>query len=251
MASIAISAPPLTALKKALRSEFPDVRSAHLSEALASALGRRTYAALLVDIEQQASDPAIELLSTERFLARLQGLGYTSDPEFNFGLIGIPEVLATEDYTSQAIEYKSKRDKAWRNLMVFAINEGIRQKLFSLRPGDNRWPGAVVRSDGQRPGGHVYNFVLPNGAPVQAYVNDIGFDELVFHAAVNPKGDHIMAMNAGFHAGDAFGATWLERKKGAWMQSSSQFHCRKSLMELLATLSVNPQGFGDRGKVIL
>jgi hypothetical protein len=72
------------------------------------------------------------------------------------------------------------------------------------------------------------------------------------HAAVNPKRDRVRAFNAGFDAGDAFGTTWVERERGAWMQSSdSSFNCRKALLDQLAALQVEPQGYGDRGRVIM
>jgi hypothetical protein len=79
-----------------------------------------------------------------------------------------------------------------------------------------------------------------------------GFNELSVHAAVNPKGDMVRAFNAGFDAGDAFGTTWVERERGAWMQSSdSSFNCRKALLATLAALPVQPMGYGDRGRVIM
>ena len=72
------------------------------------------------------------------------------------------------------------------------------------------------------------------------------------HAAVNPKGHAVRAYNAGFDAGDAFGTTWVERERGAWMQSSdSSFNCRKSLLDQLASMRVEPHGYRDRGRVIM
>ena len=43
------------------------------------------------------------------------------------------------------IEYKTARQKAWRNLMVCAINAAVEQRLFSLRPGDIRFPDNMRR----------------------------------------------------------------------------------------------------------
>lgn len=149
------------------------------------------------------------------------------------------------------IEYHSLRDKAWRNLMVLAINEGLRQKLYSLRPDDNRWPGAVS-DPRERRNGYVFPFTLPNGRPASGYVNDAGFGELSIHVAVIPKGDWVRASNAGFSAGDAFATGWLERERGVWLQSSpDMFNCRKWLVSELAALNVTPDGFGDRSKVIM
>lgn len=82
-------------------------------------------------------------------------------------------------------------------------------------------------------------------------MNDAGWDELSIHVAVNPKGDMLRAFNAKFHAGDAFACSWLERRKGAWLQSSNMFTCRNNLINMLASLSARPIGFGDKGNVIL
>jgi hypothetical protein len=157
----------------------------------------------------------------------------------------VPGVVSTVPDSAYDIEYKTTRQKAWRNLMVCAVNAALEQKLFTLRPGDNRFPDNMRR-------GEVFDFVLPNGLPARGSVSDAGFNELSVHAAVNPKGDMVRAFNGGFDAGDAFGTTWVERERGAWMQSSeSSFNCRKGLLDHLAALQVEPMGYGDRGRVIM
>ena len=65
----------------------------------------------------------------------------------------------------------SMRARAWRNLMVCAINAGLAQKLFSLRGDDNRWPDAGTE-------GCLFEFALPNGWPARGNVRDIGYAEL-------------------------------------------------------------------------
>lgn len=92
-------------------------------------------------------------------------------------------MISTVDMSAWDIEYKSSRDMAWRNLIVLTINAGIEQKLFSLRPDDNRWPGADKRES------WLYDFLLPNGLPAKGCVSDAGWGELSIHAAVNPKGE--------------------------------------------------------------
>lgn len=57
MAAIALSELPLAALKKTLRAEFEEVRSSHLTEALAAAVGRRTHAALLAELRKRSINP--------------------------------------------------------------------------------------------------------------------------------------------------------------------------------------------------
>lgn len=53
-------------------------------------------------------------------------------------------------------------------------------------------------------------------------------------------------------AGEAFAAGWLERERGAWIQSpTSSFAFRRTLVQELAALTVRAMGFGDRGRVIM
>lgn len=258
MAAIAISESSLGVLKKALREDFIDEKSSHLSEALACALGFKSHAALLAFASAHASDPPVVELDTKSFADRLASLGYARDDEFDFewlaGKSGL--IISTVPGSAYEVEYKSERAKAWRNLLVCAVNAAITQKLISVRPGDNRWPGAINASTPS--GGMVegeasvlFDFELPNGLPARGYLGNIGWDELSVHVAVNPKGDIVRSWNAGFDAGDAFGAGWLERQKGAWLQTAKDlFSCRKRLAPVLAALEVKPLGYGDRGGVM-
>ena len=247
MAAIALTEASVVAVKNSLRDEFPDSTSAHLSEALACSLGYRTNAALRAALKTGRSDPFFVILSTEKMVARLLEFGYPDDPEFDFEhLIGSPtEVISTVPLSAYEIEYNSLREKAWRNLMVCAVNAALEQKLFGLTAGDNRFPDNMRR-------GHRYDFMLPNGLPGRGAISDAGFDEVSVHAAVNPKGEKVPFFNGGFPAGDAVGSTWIERRDGAWMQTSeTSFHCRRPLLSLLAKLAVEPSGYGDRGRVIM
>jgi hypothetical protein len=245
MASIPLSEHSLAFVKKALREQYPEIRSSHLSEALAASLRRRTHASLLSELPGLIVDPPIELLDDALFDQRLQAFGYPADPEFTFEFLDkTTHVISTCDPHAWDIDYRSMREKAWRNLMVLTINAGLQQKLFSLRPNDNRWPN--------RKEGHLFDFELANGLPVRGYVHDAGWDELSIHGAINPKGDWVRASNAGFNAGDAFAAGWLERKNGAWLQSATtMFNCKKTILQLLADMTVEPMGYGDRGRVIM
>lgn len=244
MAAISFVHASVAALKNALRSEFPDVKSSHLTEALAFALGYRTNAAMLAALEGPENDRPFTLLDSDKMLTRLQAFGYPRDPEFDFELMDItnmPGVISTTCDHAHEYDYKSEREKAWRNLMVCAVNAGLAQKLFTLRPNDNRF-GA----------GQIFDFTLPDGTPARGFVSDAGFSELNLHAAVNPKGDSVRGTNAGFNAGEAFASSWLERERGAWLQTSlTSFRCRKPLIQRLSALEVTPQGYGDRGRVIM
>jgi hypothetical protein len=250
MAATPLCEAPLAALKKSLRDEFPFVKSSHLSEALAYSMGFRTNASLQAALVGPEQDRPFVLLKTHRFVERLVELGYEDDPEFDFEITILGQdapagVVSTMPISAYDIEYKTARQLAWRNLMVHTINVALDRRLFTLRPGDNRFADA----DGD---GTLFDFKLPDGVPVRGYVSDAGFNEVNVHAAVNPKGDWVRAGNAGFEAGDAVGRSWLERQRGAWLQSAStEFCCRMAVLEYLANLDVEPQGFGDRGQVIM
>lgn len=273
MASIALSETPLTTLKKLSLDAFKDVKSAHLSESLASALGYRTHAALIADLPMQSNDPAIVLIDDQRFTARLQELGYSAPNSFSFEdfieprfktdrktgrLVRInqdrPEaykstLISTHCYNSPNIKYTSERSKAWRNLMVAAVNEALRQKLFSLRPDDNRWQGSETSR--QTYVEAIFTFDLPNGMPVKACVTDAGFGEIKIDATARPDNQRTRAVDQHF-AGALSGYVWVERRRGAWLQScDTSFHGKRALTPLVAELDVQPTGYGDRGRVIL
>lgn len=247
MAAIALTESSVVAVKNSLQDEFLDAKSSHITEALAYSLGFNTNAALRVALVAPDCDPPYRLLNTGRMRERMCEFGYPDEPEFNFEwLMGSPtEVISTVPTSAYEIDYRTVRQKAWRNLMVCAVNAALEQKLFTLRPGDNRFPDNMRR-------GELFEFVLPNGLSARGSIADAGFDELSVHAAVNPKGDAVRAYGAGFDAGDAFGTTWVERRRGVWLQScDDSFNCRKSLLGELADLQVEPLGYGDRGHIIM
>lgn len=251
MAAIPLCEEPLATLKKSLLDDFEDVKSSHLTEALAASMGFRTHAALRAAMTGPEADRPFYLLDSDRFVRRLIEFGYPldpSEPDFDFDFeawyVG-KGAVSTVCPKSHDIAYKTTRQKAWRNLMVLTVNEALERKLFTLRRGDNRF--ADVHGQGT-----LFDFTLPNGMPVRGYVSDAGFDELNVHAAVNPTGTLVRAGNATLAAGDAVAMGWLERRKGAWLQSSeSRFSCRKALVGQLADMQAEPQGYGDRGRVIM
>lgn len=247
MAAIPLSAVPLSALKKELRrTDFPDVKSAHLSEAVAASLGFRSHAALLAALVGPEEDRDFRLLSTERMMKRLVELGYPSDDEFDFDLINpVAGIVKTMPLDGYGIKYRSLRSRAYRNVMLCAINAGLERALFTLRPGDDRFEDNFRQ-------GHLFDFQLPNGLQARASVADAGCDELAIRVAVNPKGDAVRDYRAGFRAGDAHAHAWLERQRGAWMQTCMDtWRCRRHLLASLAAIEVEPKGYGDRGRVIM
>jgi hypothetical protein len=248
MASIPLSASAVDALKKEVRRIYDERKSSHLTEALAAALGFNTHAALLAQLEAGGADPLYCILNEEKFDARMQALGYSPDPEFFFEDAKTPEMISTDCTHAYKFHYKTNRQRAWRNLVVCAVNEALRRRLFSLRPGDNRWPG----HDDQYRNSYLFDFILPCGLPARVAIHDAGFDELSMQVAVNPKGDRVRIYDAGLSAGDAYGSTWIERQRGAWIQSTDDsFRCRRLLIDTLVGMTVDPLGYGDRGRLIM
>lgn len=95
------------------------------------------------------------------------------------------------------------------------------------------------------------DFPLPNDLPAKGYVADAGFGELTIHVTVNPIGDVVSAGFAGFDARDAFAVEWLERRRGAWLQSATtSLNYRRVLLHSLSAIAVDPNRYGDRGRVI-
>ena len=88
-----------------------------------------------------------------------------------------------------------------------------------------------------------------------ASVGDAGFDEVSVHAALLPTPrawDFIRLSNAGFIAGEAFAAGWLERRLGRWLQASpGLFRCRREVLGILSEATIEPNGFASHGRLII
>jgi hypothetical protein len=145
----------------------------------------------------------------------------------------------------------SARARAWRNLMVAAINAALEQGLFALDPADKRWPRR--NADGEcEP--CLFSFTVGD-VEGMALIKDDGWDEIGVHAALRPtpKAPEFLAFfNAGLLAGDAYAAGWLERRRGAYLQTSpSLFKCRQLLLPVVADAAIEPRGFADHGRLIV
>lgn len=253
MTAIAISESNLREFKSALHNLFDEVKSSHLSEAVAASLGRRTHAALLADMKKaDPANPEVVLLDDDAFFAKLANLGtpIVIEDWLGFWEIDAKCLINTDPVSEVENKYNTARKRAWRNMLVSAINAGIDQNLFSVLPGTNRWPGYV--EDSGRQEAYLYTFTFGDGIPAAASVADIGFEELSIHVALWPTGESIKAANAGFYAGDAFATGWLERDRGAWLQFSPELlNCRRKRLSLVEAINVRPKGFGDRGRVLI
>ncbi|MFV5264573.1 hypothetical protein ACMUMS_13575 [Acinetobacter courvalinii] len=249
MASVLLNQIALSNLKSAIQLAFPNCKSSHLTESMAAALGFKTNAALKAYLLNSSVNRHYGLLDGVAFMQRLKELGNSNLPlTYNFeSLKDLDGVISTVPSGAYLHKYGTKRQIAWRNIMVFSINEALKKELISLDIPSNWQSEPYIKQEPV-----LFDFYLPNDLPVRVYISDAGFYELSIHAAVNPKNNSVKAFNAGFNAGDAFATSWLERETGAWLQNnSSQFSCRKFLLESLASLEIKPLGYGDRGRIIL
>jgi hypothetical protein len=133
------------------------------------------------------------------------------------------------------------RKKAWRCLIISALNEALRRGLFSLdRKDDLTWDGVT------------FQFLI-DGIPAAAFMNDIGYGEIGVNVALYPPSDleALKSNNAGLQAGEAFASAWFERDRGSWIQDRIvHFKCRKHLLPRLANLNPTTLGYKDRGPVM-
>jgi hypothetical protein len=99
MTLLILTQPNVDAVKMALRRSIPGIRSAHLTEALAAALGFKTNAALRATIAQEKDRPPM-LVEAEpkRFTIRLAELGHASLPTTFFIAAMRQEGLAATPY---------------------------------------------------------------------------------------------------------------------------------------------------------
>ena len=127
--------------------------------------------------------------------------------------------------------------------MVAAVNAGIDQGLFGLRPGEDFWPGAVVASS---QADHVYRFEI-EGIPGAASVRTDPWAELHIIAAFWPRGESLLRA-------ECMARGWVERTQGPHLQQSSVrnsilFRCSRARLSSVAALVVEPKGYADRGRL--
>ena len=77
MAVLRLTPANLTFVKRSLRAAYPNVKSSHLTEGLAAAVGENTHAALLARISGQAEAEPVPV-DRDRWRQRLAELGYPS-----------------------------------------------------------------------------------------------------------------------------------------------------------------------------
>ncbi|MBL8387750.1 MAG: hypothetical protein JNK17_06025 [Hydrogenophaga sp.] len=244
-----VSNAALRNLKHGAQSCARGVRSSHLSEALASALGFRTHAALCAALHGRTT-VEVPKPSNARMVQRLHELGYTNIEQ---GQRIVPEFDQSYFVFRNAPLRKARSVRwwAWRNLMVMGINAGLEQRLFGLSPSENWWPGG--HPDGRKCHQYAYRFMAAGNMPAVASVKSNEHDEISICVMLNPKRDDVMPeWYLGLGSANATAHGWLERKLGAWIQDDSQaFHCKRDLKPQLVNLDIEPAGYSDQGSFIL
>ena len=259
MASIIPNEANIKSLKHHLRtSYFSDinVKSTHISEALAYALGFKSHAALLSEIKKNPNPQIRVFLHEKNFAEKLSELSQDDFkclgeyPPF-FDDLNCDAIKRTSSYFNYAYdrdnnEYLTIRQKAWNNIMIAAVNAGLNEEIFDLNS-PNSWD----------PNDYTYLFDISSGLKGKATVRELqGGGELEFYLLISPT-PKAKEMNEvdnffDFSYGEAWACGYLERLTGAWVQygyaSKSSFRCRKHLINQLASINIKPLGFGKVGK---
>lgn len=235
-------------LKRRAERRVSGVRSAHMSEVVAAALGFKTHAALRAALSGRATAEASKP-SNARAVQRLRQLGY--NPADDLRLLPELDRSYSPFKTYPLRKQRGVRWNAWRNLMVAAINAALEQRLFGLSPGEDWWPGADPKNNGGERG--LYRFTFDGDLPATAAVSAISGDELAIHVLLDPRNERVKAdFNDGLVDGAAYAHGWLERRLGAWIQDGGEeFSCKRAVQARLAAVAIEPQGYAEQGSFIL
>jgi hypothetical protein len=130
----------------------------------------------------------------------------------------------------------STRAMAGQNLIVASVNTALTRRLIALE--------CELATQAS------FEFTL-DGHPVIAYVNDAGFDEVSVHAICRPTelGHEFIecaVLSEWRRFGEATVYSWLERRSGKYLQSTSEYHGTKEITAALGALVVEPLGFGTK-----
>ena len=130
----------------------------------------------------------------------------------------------------------STRAMAGQNLIVASVNTALTRRLIALE--------CELATQAS------FEFTL-DGHPVSAYVNDAGFDVVSVHAICRPTelGHEFIecaVLSEWRRFGEATVYSWLERRSGKYLQSTSEYHGTKEITAALGALVVEPLGFGTK-----
>jgi hypothetical protein len=132
----------------------------------------------------------------------------------------------------------STRTRANQNLLVAGVNAALERGLITLEC------EPVARA--------VFEFNL-GAYPVIAFIGDAGFGEVAIHAIANPT--ELGRQTVGRpplvewrRFGEATTFSWLERRRGKYLQPTANYYGTKAVTEYLGGLAITPLGFGTNRK---
>lgn len=143
----------------------------------------------------------------------------------------------------------SQRKQTWRNALVAAVNAGLQQRIFGLRPDENYWLDQFDTGQHER---FFYRFTIGD-IPAEVAITDINFGELSVHVAFCPTKYHSPFSNVPTLTGLVEAKGWLERLDGTYLQTSYPWHLRiqRALGREISELAIEPMGFDDQGPLRL
>lgn len=141
------------------------------------------------------------------------------------------------------------KDKLAQKVLVRTINEFLRRDKFGLTPDENNFEDSPL-----------IEFEM-DGIPTIAHAHDAGHGEISLKVALWPsdQGKKFIAAAVSGSAmrrkmGGFYSSAWLERKDGAWLQTSNGLtaSCAKDRRKDVEALPwEDPDGFGAEGKFYL
>jgi hypothetical protein len=155
---------------------------------------------------------------------------------------------------------KACKRRLWRNVLVSALNEGLRQGY--IKPVPQPWQYGTETGEDD-----IYPFTFM-GLDGIAHVRDAGHGELVVHAIVNPTAYgrefvqcYLQSGRDRARAGTVWASGWFERQKGMWLQTtrggefiagSSSLYVKRSAAWLLSAEGLVPAvGYADQGQFLM
>lgn len=136
-------------------------------------------------------------------------------------------------------EYKTDRDIAWRNLMVIAINEGIKAKILTA-------------NKDQEINGRSVEFAIAGLGQTIVTFDSIEYGEVSVEVVVDRK-DKTDTSFTKFPTGAAAKAQgFLNRDSEFYLQPTPNFfQSKKPVQQKLYALKVEPNGYEDIGRRFL
>jgi hypothetical protein len=145
-------------------------------------------------------------------------------------------LVSFEEVTARPYKsiYKSKRAKAWRNMLVAAINYAVEHSFCDLH---SQRPVKAMR----------YDFTVGE-IPAVATCRSTAFDKLSFKVFFWPEDQPSRANWSAEDRAGACASGLFERKHGSFLMPYPDLYCRRKRLETLAALDIPALGYRDSSK---